>query len=385
MRDRIYLDYAATTPLGNAARTAMLPWLGDLFGNASSVHGNGREARKACEKARKQIAEAIGAEPNEIYFTSGGSESDNWAVKGTAFAHQKAGNHIITTAIEHHAILNTCKWLEKQGFSITYLPVDEEGWISPEQVEKAITNRTILISVMTANNEIGTIEPVDEIGKIARHYRIPFHTDAVQAIGSVPISCQNTGADLISLSAHKFYGPQGVGALYIRSGLKIEPLIHGGNQERGLRAGTNNVAGIAGMGAAISECMEAAPNVNRSVREYRDRLIRGIIERVPDCRLNGPEGDRRLPGNCHFSFDGIEGEALLLRLDLAGIACSGGSACTSGSPSPSHVLDAIGLNPSMMNGSLRITLGRHTTRDEIDEVLNVLPEIVQQLRCMRGS
>lgn len=384
MKDRIYLDYAATTPLGEAARSAMLPWLGDLFGNASSVHGNGREARKACEQARKQIAEALGAEPNEIYFTSGGSESDNWAVKGMAFAHRKEGNHIITTAIEHHAVLNTCRWLEKQGFEVTYLPVDEEGWVSPEQVEKAITNRTVLISIMAANNEIGTIEPIDEIGKIARHHGIPFHTDAVQAIGSVPISCKETGADLISLSAHKFYGPQGIGALYIRSGLKIEPLIHGGNQERGLRGGTNHVAGIVGMGAAIAECMDGAAGVNPSIREIRDRLIQGILKTVPDCRLNGPKDDRRLPGNCHFSFDGIEGEALLLRLDLAGIACSGGSACTSGSLSPSHVLNAIGLSPSMMNGSLRMSLGRHTTLDEINEVLRVLPEIVQQLRDMRG-
>ena len=383
MKAPIYLDYASTTPLGEAAAEAMRPWLGERFGNPSSVHRRGREAQTAIGRARKQVAAAIGADASEIFFTSGGTESDNWAILGTALGNRDRGNHIITTAIEHHAVLNTCRWLEKNGFDVTYLPVDGEGFVSPKQVREALTDRTVLISVMTANNEIGTLEPVEEIGRIAREHRICFHTDAVQAVGAIPIDVRSIGADLMSLSGHKLHGPQGIGALYIRTGVRIDPLLRGGAQERGLRAGTENVAAIAGLGAAMAESVHALPERSARVAALRDRLIRGVLENVPGSRLNGPR-EKRLPGNASFSFENIEGEALLLRLDLAGFCCSSGSACTSGSQEPSHVLEAIGLDREAAGGSLRVTLGAETTEEEIEALLEALPRTVAQLRQLRG-
>ena len=383
MKDRIYLDYAATTPVSEDVMRAMAPYFRETFGNPSSIHGTGREAHRAVDAARKQVADAIGATPREIFFTSGGSESDNWALCGAAFAQRGRGNHIITTAIEHHAVLNTCRWLEKQGFRVTYLPVDACGRVDPDQAEKAMDEETVLISVMTANNEIGTLEPIREIGEIARRKGVLFHTDAVQAVGAVPVNVRETGVDLLSLSAHKFYGPKGVGALYIREGVRIDSLIHGGEQEGGLRAGTENLSGIIGLGEAIRLAVERMPENARKTAALRDRLIRGIMERLDGVRLNGHPTER-LPNNCSLSFRDIEGEALLLRLDLAGIAASSGSACASGSLEPSHVLTAIGLSPETARGSLRMTLGAGTTEKEIDEVIRVLPEIVEDLRSMRS-
>ena len=383
MKDRIYLDYAATTPVSEDVMRAMTPYFRETFGNPSSIHGTGREAHRAVDAARKRVAEAIGANPREIYFTSGGSESDNWALCGAAFAQRGRGNHIITTAVEHHAVLNTCRWLEKQGFRVTYLPVDGFGRVDPDQADKAMDDETVLISVMTANNEIGTLEPIREIGEIARRKGVLFHTDAVQAVGAVPVNVRETGVDLLSLSAHKFYGPKGVGALYIREGVRIDSLIHGGEQEGGLRAGTENLSGIIGLGEAIRLAVERMPENARKTAALRDRLIRGIMERLDGVRLNGHPTER-LPNNCSLSFRDIEGEALLLRLDLAGIAASSGSACASGSLEPSHVLTAIGLSPETARGSLRMTLGAGTTEEEIDEVIRVLPEIVEDLRSMRS-
>ena len=379
--DRIYLDNAATTAVSPEVLEAMLPYFTQCFGNPSSIHSTGRDARRAVDAARRQVAGAIGAQPQEIYFTAGGSESDNWAIKGTAFAKRDKGNHIITTAIEHHAVLHTCQWLEKQGFEVTYLPVDENGLVSVEDVEKAITDKTILISVMAANNEIGTIEPIAEIGALARSRGILFHTDAVQAVGAIPLDVKAMNIDMLSMSGHKFHGPKGIGALYVRKGVRLDTLIAGGAQERGKRAGTENLPGIVGIGKAIeiaTRDMEA--NAQRMTR-LRDKLTHGILENIPDVRLNG-HPTRRLPNNVNVSVRYIEGEALLLRLDLAGIAGSSGSACTSGSLDPSHVLLAIGLPHEIAHGSLRLTLGTDTTEADIDEVLDKLPGIVKNLRDM---
>ena len=379
--DRIYLDNAATTAVFPEVLTAMLPYFTECYGNPSSIHSTGRDAHKAVDAARRQVAAAINADPAEIYFTAGGSESDNWAIKGTAFAKRDKGNHIITTAIEHHAVLHTCQWLEKQGFEVTYLPVDENGLVSVEDVEKAITDKTILISIMAANNEIGTIEPIAEIGALARSKGILFHTDAVQAVGAIPLDVKAMNIDMLSMSGHKFHGPKGIGALYVRKGVRLDTLIAGGAQERGKRAGTENLPGIVGIGKAIeiaTRDMEA--NAERMTR-LRDKLIHGILEEIPDVRLNG-HPTRRLPNNVNVSVRYIEGEALLLRLDLAGIAGSSGSACTSGSLDPSHVLLAIGLPHEIAHGSLRLTLGTDTTEADIDEVLDKLPGIVKNLRDM---
>lgn len=382
MKDRIYLDFAATTPVSPEVAEAMAPYFQDCFGNPSSIHGTGREAHKALDLARQRTAEAIGAKPREIYFTSGGSESDSWALIGTAFALKDQGRHIITSAIEHHAVLRTCQWLEKQGFEVTYLPVDSNGLVSAEEAEGAMREDTILISVMTANNEIGTLEPVREIGEAARKHGIRFHTDAVQAIGAVPVRADVCHADLISISAHKFHGPKGTGCLYIREGTRMDALIHGGEQERRMRAGTENLAGIAGMGKAIELAVRNMEKKNARITALRDRLIRGIRERTDGAELNG-HPSLRLPNNCSMRFKGVEGEALLLRLDLAGIAASGGSACASGSLEPSHVLKAIGQSDEEAGGSIRLTLGDTTTEEEIEEVIRVLPEIVADLRRMR--
>lgn len=381
MEQRIYLDHAATTYTKPEVLEEMLPYFTKAYGNPSSVHSFGREARRALDKARKRTAEALKADPVEIYFTSGGSEADNWAIKGVALANKNKGDHIITTSIEHPAVLDTCRYLEKEGFKVTYLPVDQYGMVSVKDVEKAITDKTILISVMMANNEIGTIQPIKEIGQIAKEHKVYFHTDAVQAIGSIPIDVNHLNVDLLSLSAHKFYGPNGVGALYIRKGVKIGPYIHGGAQERNKRAGTENLAGIIGLGKAIELAVENMEKNNKKLIGMRDRLIKEIMSKVEYTRLNG-HPEKRLPGNVNLSFEFIEGEALLLSLDLKGIAGSSGSACTSGSLDPSHVLLAIGLSHEIAHGSLRLTLGDDNTDQEIDYVIEVLPEIVNRLREM---
>ena len=378
MKNTIYMDYAATAPVLPEVLEEMLPFFTDQFGNPSAVYGTGRESSKAVEKARRQIAEAIGAEPGEICFTSGGSESDNMAVTGTARAAAYRPGHIITTAIEHHAVLNPCKWLEKQGWQVTYLPVSKTGRVDPEDVRKAIRPETVLISVMAANNEIGTIQPIEEVGRIAREAGIPFHTDAVQAAGSTCLDVRKTGADLISLSAHKIYGPKGIGALYIRRGTRIANLIFGGAQERGMRAGTENTPGIVGFGKAMEIAVRDREENVRKNRKLQALMICTVLADIPGAALNG-ETENRLDNNCHFSFDGIDGEALLLRLDLAGIAVSGGSACASGSPEPSHVLRAIGLD-ERREGSIRITTGRDTTEEDVLSAIRTIREIVEDLR-----
>lgn len=381
MGQKVYLDHAATTHTRPEVLEEMLPYFTQKFGNASSVHSFGREARRTLDKARGRTAKAIKAEPSEIHFTSGGSESDNLAVKGVALANKKKGNHIITSSIEHPAVLDTCKYLEKEGFKVTYLPVDKYGLVSPSDLKQAITDKTILISVIFANNEIGTIQPIKEIGQIAKEHKIYFHTDAVQAVGNVPIDVNELNIDLLSLSAHKFYGPKGVGALYIRRGVKVTPCIHGGTQERNKRAGTENLPAIVGLGKAIELAVENIEEKNKRLMAMRDRLIHEIMSRVEHTKLNG-HPDKRLPGNVNLSFEFIEGEALLLSLDLKGVAGSSGSACTSGSLDPSHVLLAIGLSHEIAHGSLRLTLGDENTEEEIDYVLEVLPEIVNKLREM---
>ena len=379
--DRIYMDNAATTAVCPEALAAMLPCFGEHYGNASSIHSTGRDARKVLEEARRKVAEILGAKPQEIYFTSGGSESDNWAIKGAAFGNRKKGNHIITSMIEHHAVLHTCQWLEKQGFRVTYLPVDEYGLVNPADVEAAITDDTILITVMAANNEIGTIEPIAEIGRIAKARKIIFHCDAVQAVGAIPVDVNAWNVDMLSLSGHKFHGPKGVGALYIRTGTKVDQFLHGGAQERGRRATTENVPGIVGMAAALEKAASHLEENGVRLTYLRDKLIRGILDQIPYARLNG-HPLYRLPGNVNVSIQYIEGEALLLRLDLAGIAGSSGSACTSGSLDPSHVLLAIGLPHEVAHGSLRLSLTDTNTEEEVDEVLRVLPQIVSTLRSM---
>ena len=381
MKNRIYLDHAATTPLAGEVLEAMMPYFSECWGNASAVYATGREARRAVEDARKAAAEAIGAQPQEICFTSGGSESDNMAIRGTARALKDKGKHIITTKIEHHAVLNPCKQLQQEGYEVTFVSPDREGKIDPEDIRKAVRQDTILVSVMTANNEIGTIEPVSEIGRICRENGTVFHTDAVQAAGSLPVNVQETGCDLLSLSAHKFYGPKGVGALYIREGTRLSPLIGGGEQERGLRAGTENVPGIAGLGKAIAMAGENLEQNAKHMCRMRDRLTEGILSAVPGAAINGAMRDR-LPNNCSLCFEGIDGEALLLRLDLAGIAASAGSACTAGSREVSHVLKAIGLTEKEAKSSLRLTTGIHTTEEEIDETVKIIGEIVKDLRNM---
>lgn len=381
MKNSIYLDYAATTPVLNEVLEEMLPFFTEHYGNASGVYSTAREARQAVEKARRAVAGAIGAEPAEICFTSGGSESDNMAIRGTAHALSEKGRHIITSSIEHHAVLNSCKRLETEGWQITYLPVNRDGFVDPDDVLKAIRKDTVLVSIMTANNEIGTIEPVSEIGAIARDKGIAFHTDAVQAVGAIRTDVNEMKADMLSISAHKLYGPKGVGALYIRKGTRISSLIAGGKQERGFRAGTENTPGIVGMGKAIEISMREMDLRAQKIRTLRDRMIEEILNTIPGSSVNGSRKSR-LDNNCHFSFAEINGEALLLRLDLAGIAASGGSACTSGSREPSHVLRAIGLDEERTDGSIRFTLGRETTEEEIDNTVRATREIVEDLRRM---
>lgn len=379
--NRIYLDNAATTPVSQPVLDKMIPYFREHYGNASSVYDTGRDARRAIDAARRQAAEAINAQPGEVYFTGGGSESDNWAIKGAAFARRDKGNHIITTQVEHHAVLHTCQWLEKQGFEVTYLPVDEYGRVTAEQVEKAITDQTILITIMAANNEIGTLMPIAQIAQVAHQHKVLFHTDAVQAMGAVPIDVVAWGVDLLSLSAHKFHGPKGVGLLYVRKGTRIDNLVHGGAQERGKRAGTENLPAIVGMGEAMMIAARNQPKNAKRLSAMRDRMIAGLLEKIPHSRLNGHPTER-LPGNVNVSIRYIEGEAMLLRLDMAGIAASSGSACTSGSLDPSHVLLAIGLPHEIAHGSLRFSLSDESVDADVDEVLNVLPGIVKTLRDM---
>lgn len=382
MKRSVYMDNNATTSMKKEVLDVMLDYFTLHYGNASSkFYEIGRNAGAAVSAAREVVAKAIGAKTNEIYFTGSGCEADNWAIKGIASAKKQQGNHIITTQIEHHAILHTCQFLEKNGYDVTYLPVDEYGRVNPGDVEKAITDKTILISVMTANNEIGTIQPIAEIAKIAKAHKVLFHTDAVQAIGHIDINVEELGVDMLSLSGHKFHGPKGVGVLYIKNGVRIDNLIHGGGQERGKRAATENVAGIVGIAKAIELATENLDENVKKMQMLRDRLINGIQEKIPYCRLNGPT-EHRLCNNVNFSFKYIEGESILMMLDMYGIAASSGSACASGSLDPSHVLLAIGLPHEIAHGSLRLSVGDETTVEDVDYVLEVLPPIVERLRAM---
>ena len=378
---RIYLDYAATTPVHPEVVKAMQPYFSDAFGNPSSLYSYGLEARQAIEAARNKVAESIGAKNEEIVFTGGGSEADNSAIKGVADANGRMGNHIITSVIEHHAVLVTCKFLEKRGFKVTYLPVDKYGLVDPESVRKAITDKTILISIMHANNEIGTLQPIGEIGKIARKAKIYFHTDAVQTVGHIPVNVNELKVDMLSFSAHKLYGPKGVGVLYIRKGTKVTSLIHGGEQEQGRRAGTENVPGIVGLGKAIELAGLDIANETARLITLRNVLIKGILEKLEHSRLNG-HPEQRLPNNVNVSVDFIEGESTCLNLDLEGICISTGSACSSSDAEPSHVLLAIGLSHEQARSSLRFTMGRLTTAEDIERVLEVLPRTVARLRAI---
>lgn len=381
MKKLIYLDNAATTKTAPEVVEAMLPYFTEYYGNPSSIYELAGESKKAINEGREKIANVLGAKTNEIYFTAGGSEADNWALKATFEAYKDKGNHIITTKIEHHAILHTCEWLEKQGAKITYLDVDENGIIRLEDLEKAITPETILISVMAANNEIGSIQPIKEIGMIAKEHGILFHTDAVQAFGQLPINVDECNIDMLSSSAHKINGPKGIGFLYIRKGVKIRSLIHGGAQERKRRAGTENVPGIVGYGVAAERAARTMGERTAKEREVRDYLIQKIEAEIPYCRLNGHR-QLRLPNNVNFSFQFIEGESLLIMLDMEGICASSGSACTSGSLDPSHVLLAIGLPHEIAHGSLRMTISEETTKEDVDFVVEKIKEIVARLRSM---
>lgn len=377
----IYFDHAATTAVRKEVLDDMLVCFSESYGNPSSIYEIARTNRKRIDNAREQVAKAIGCDVKEIYFTAGGSESDNWAIKGIAEAYSEKGNHIITSSIEHHAVLHTCEYLEKKGYEITYLPVDEDGKVNIQDLENAIKPTTILITIMFANNEIGTIQPVEEIGKIARKHNIIFHTDAVQAVGHVSINVKDMNIDMLSLSAHKMYGPKGIGALYVRKGIKLKSYIHGGAQERGLRAGTENVPGIVGLGKAIDMITSEMEEENKRLIILRDKIVDGIQKEIPYCKLNGHKTDR-LPGNANISFEFIEGESILLLLDMNGIAASSGSACTSGSLDPSHVLLAIGLPHEKAHGSLRLTLGLENTEEDVNKLLEVLPNVVKRLRDM---
>jgi len=377
----IYVDNAATTKVDEEVLTEMIPYFSENYGNPSSIYSLGKENKKAVELARERVAKVLNANPEEIYFTSGGSESDNMALKGIAFANKHLGNHIITSKIEHPAILDTCKFLEKQGFEVSYIDVDENGILKLDDFKKEIKDTTILISIIFANNEIGTIEPIKEIGKIAKENKIIFHTDAVQAIGNVNIDVQELNIDLLSLSAHKFHGPKGSGALYVRKGIKFEKFINGGHQERNKRAGTENVAGIVGLGKAIEIAYKDIEKHNEHLLSLRNYYFEEVLAKIPYIKING-DLKNRLPGNANVSFRFIEGEGLLLNLDLKGIYASSGSACTSGSLDPSHVLLAIGLTHEIAHGSLRVTFGKYNSKDEVDYIIDSLVEIVDKLRNM---
>lgn len=381
MTERIYVDNAATTKVAPEVLEAMLPYFTQDYGNPSSIYAEGRKAKSAVEHAREQVAAAIGADPKEIYFTGSGSEADNWAIRSTARALKSKGNHIITSAVEHHAVLHTCKDLESQGYEVTYLPVDKYGMVSPDDVKSAIKDTTVLISIMLANNEIGTIMPIAEIGEIAKAAGIVFHTDAVQAIGNIPVDVNAMNVDMLSLTGHKFHGPKGSGALYVRNGVKLTSFITGGAQERMRRAGTENVPGIVGLGKAIELATANIPEKQKKLTALRDAYIKKVLETIPYSHLNG-HPTKRLPGNANISFEFIEGEGMLLCLDMKGISASSGSACTSGSLDPSHVLLAIGLKHEEAHGSLRVSFGEDNTADDVNYIADSLKEIVERLRMM---
>jgi len=376
---QVYMDHSATTAVDPAVTEAMLPYFSEKYGNPSSLYTIGRQAKKAIEESRQKVADLIGAKKEEIIFTGSGTESDNLAIKGIALRNRKKGDHIITSSIEHHAVLHTCKFLEKNGFKVTYLPVSKDGIVNPADVEKAITPQTILITVMHANNEIGTIQPIEEIGRIAKEKNIPFHTDAVQTAGKIPVNVDALGVSLLSISAHKIYGPKGVGALYMRKGTVVEPQLHGGGHERNIRSSTENVPGIVGFGRACELAKERLPD-EAKIAVLRDSLIKGVLE-IKDSYLNG-HPTKRLPNNANFRFSYIEGESMILNLDMKGVAASTGSACSSTSLEPSHVLMAIGLRAEDAHGSLRLTLGRENTQEDVDYVISVLPDIVNKLRMI---
>lgn len=377
----VYMDYAATTFVKPEVLEEMMPYFTEKFGNPSSFYEISRITKRAIDEARGKIAKALNCESAEVYFTGGGSEADNWALKGIASAYKNKGNHIITTKIEHHAILHTAEYLEKQGCKVTYLDVDSEGFINLDDLRNAITDETILVSIMFANNEIGTIQPIKEIGAICKERGVLFHTDAVQAVGNVPVDVKDMNIDLLSLAGHKIYGPKGIGALYVKKGVRIHNLIHGGGQERARRAGTENIAGIVGLGKAIELATENLEEHMNKMSKLRDKLIEGLLK-IPHTDLNGPTGDKRLPGNVNVRFRFIEGESILLSLDFEGISASSGSACTSGSLDPSHVLLAIGLPHERAHGSLRLTMGDRSTEEDVDYVLDVTPPIIERLRNM---
>lgn len=379
MSKQVYMDHSATTAVDPAVTEAMLPYFSEKYGNPSSLYSIGRQSRKAIEESRQKVADLIGAKKEEIIFTGSGTESDNLAIKGIALNNRKKGDHIITSSIEHHAVMHTCKYLEKNGFRVTYLPVSKEGLVDPTDVEKAITPQTILITIMHANNEIGTIQPIEEIGKFAKEKNIPFHTDAVQTAGKIPVNVDSLGVSLLSMSAHKIYGPKGVGALYLRKGTSIEPQMHGGGQERNIRSSTENVPGIVGFGKACELAKAHLPDEANMVK-LRDSLIKGILE-IKDSYLNG-HPTKRLPGNANFRFSYIEGESLIMNLNMKGVAASSGSACSSTSLEPSHVLISIGLRPEESHGSLRLTLGRENTQEDVDYIISILPGIVNKLRMI---
>jgi cysteine desulfurase len=377
----VYLDNNATTRMREEALDAMMPYMKDVYGNASSIHQFGRPARKAIDEARIKVAALLGAaSPEEIIFTSGGTESDNYAIKGAAHALKQKGNHIITSAIEHHAVLNSCKFLEKEGFKVTYIGVDQYGMVNPDDVKKAITDKTILITIMHANNEVGTIEPVEEIGSLAKEKGVYFHTDAVQAVGKLPFAVKDMDIDLLSMSAHKIYGPKGVGALYMKKGTRLTAQMYGGHHEMGRRAGTENVAGIVGLGRAAELAKREIPEEGK-IKELRDYLYKGITSKIEDVKLNG-HPDKRLPNTLNLSFTYLEGESIILNLDMEGVAVSTGSACTSGTLEPSHVLSAMGIDPVNTQGSVRFSLGKDNTKDQMDYVISVLPPIIKRLRAM---
>ena len=377
----IYVDNAATTMLEPEVLEKMMPYLTNQYGNASSIYRFGQEAKEVVNESRETIAKCLNADTKEIYFTSGGTEADNWAIKGVADALSKKGNHIITSKIEHHAILHTCEFLEKHGYEVTYLPVDENGLVNPDDLEKAITDKTILVSIMFANNEIGTIQPIKKLAEIAHNHGVYFHTDAVQAVAHVEIDVKELGVDMMSMSAHKFGGPKGIGALYIKKGVRVTNLLHGGQQELGRRATTENLAGIVGMAAALKLATDNFEENVAKMEALRERYINAVLGKIPYCRLNGHR-TQRLPGNTNISFQFIEGEAMLLLLDMYGIAASSGSACTSGSLDPSHVLLAIGLPHGIAHGSLRVTFSHHNTKEEVDAIVEALEKTIQRLRDM---
>ncbi|HHY28140.1 MAG TPA: cysteine desulfurase NifS [Desulfitobacterium dehalogenans] len=379
---RVYLDHSATTPVDPEVAKLMMTYYTEKYGNPSSVHSFGRDAKAALENARESVAKLLGAQPTEITFTSGGTEADNLAIIGTAEAQSKKGKHIITSAVEHHAVLETCEFLEKNGYELTIVPVDEEGLIAVEDIEKAIRPDTILITIMHANNEVGTIQPIAEIGKLARDKGIVFHVDAVQSFGKIPIDVVAMNVDLMTVSSHKIYGPKGVGALYIRKGVRVIPRIYGGGQEKKRRSGTENTPGIIGFGKACEIAAQRMEEEAAREAKLRDKLLEGIMEKIDYVKLNGPQGEKRLPGILNVSIQFIEGEALLLSLDMMGIAASSGSACTSGSLDPSHVLLAMGLTHEIAHGSLRFSFGRQNTEEDVDYVLEQLPKIVERLRMM---